>query len=232
MTSISREMREERMKRVFSENEIISDRMYNLTMGAVVLYGLLVNVLLCRFGTSWVDSLSPIVFLIAYVVCAGAGIAITFKSQNPALSFLGYNLVVLPLGLVIAREVEYYGGIDSGVVLQAFIHTLGIVIIMVAASVAFPAFFEKLGSLLMISLGAIIVVELICMIAGIGFNSNVIPTISAALFSFYIGYDFWRSQQFCKTVDNAVDCALDIYLDIANLFLNLLRIFGNSKNKD
>ena len=49
----------------------------------------------------------------------------------------------------------------------------------------------------------------------------------AALFSLYIGYDFYRSQQFAKTVDNAVDCALDIYLDIVNLFLALLRIFGN-----
>jgi FtsH-binding integral membrane protein len=31
-------------------------------------------------------------------------------------------------------------------------------------------------------------------------------------------------------VDNAIDSALDIYLDIANLFIRLLRIFGSKKD--
>jgi FtsH-binding integral membrane protein len=50
------------------------------------------------------------------------------------------------------------------------------------------------------------------------------------MFCLYIGYDVHRSQQFAKTLDNAVDCALDIYLDIANLFLRLLRLLSR-KNK-
>ena len=48
----------------------------------------------------------------------------------------------------------------------------------------------------------------------------------AGVFSLYIGFDVWRSQQFPKTVDNAVDCALDIYLDLANLFIRLLSILA------
>ena len=54
--------------------------------------------------------------------------------------------------------------------------------------------------------------------------------IAAGLFSLYIGYDVYRSQQFAKTVDNAVDCALDIYLDIANLFIRLLSIMGKKRD--
>nr|MCR5618576.1 Bax inhibitor-1 family protein [Lachnospiraceae bacterium] len=54
--------------------------------------------------------------------------------------------------------------------------------------------------------------------------------IGAALFSGYIGYDFWRAQQFPKTLDNAVDCAVDIYLDIINLFLRILRILAGSRS--
>ncbi len=42
----------------------------------------------------------------------------------------------------------------------------------------------------------------------------------------YIGYDIYRSQQYPKTLDNAVDSALDIYMDIANLFIRILSILG------
>ena len=54
--------------------------------------------------------------------------------------------------------------------------------------------------------------------------------IAAGLFSLYIGFDLYRSQQFPKTLDNAVDCALDIYLDIANLFIRLLRVMSRRRN--
>ncbi|MCR5192464.1 MAG: Bax inhibitor-1 family protein, partial [Bacteroidales bacterium] len=46
------------------------------------------------------------------------------------------------------------------------------------------------------------------------------------LFSGYIGYDVAKSQAYPKTLDNAVDSALDIYLDIINLFIRLLSILG------
>jgi FtsH-binding integral membrane protein len=56
--------------------------------------------------------------------------------------------------------------------------------------------------------------------------------IAAALFSLYIGYDIYRSQNYPKTLDNAVDSALDIYMDMANLFIRLLQILGNSRRRD
>ena len=53
--------------------------------------------------------------------------------------------------------------------------------------------------------------------------------ISALIFSCYIGYDWTRAQSGPKTVDAAIDSALSIYLDIVNLFLDLLRIVGDNK---
>ena len=52
------------------------------------------------------------------------------------------------------------------------------------------------------------------------------PWIAAGLFSLYLGYDIYRSQQYPKTIKNAVASALDIYLDLANLFIRLLEIMG------
>lgn len=217
--------RAERLKKVVSEDKIVSTRTYNLVMGGVVLYGLIANAILCNFSDDIVAMrLNPIVILIGYIVLSIAGIAISRKSNNAFVSFLGYNLVCLPLGLVISICVEAYGGINSRPVQMAFIYTVAITLIMTLAAIAFPKFFEKIGKVLFISLIAVAIVGIVSIfVAGLGY---IYSLLVAVLFSFYIGYDFYRSQQFAKSIDNAVDCALDIYLDIANLFLALLRIFG------
>ena len=69
-----------------------------------------------------------------------------------------------------------------------------------------------------------LLLEIVLLILGKG--QAAVDWVVAGLFSLYIGYDVWRSQQFPKTVDNAVDCALDIYLDLANLFIRLLSILA------
>ena len=58
--------------------------------------------------------------------------------------------------------------------------------------------------------------------------SSVYSYVVAIIFALYIGYDFWRSQQYPRTANNAVDCALDIYLDIINLFIRILEILGRN----
>jgi len=60
----------------------------------------------------------------------------------------------------------------------------------------------------------------------IGTTPIIVSWISAIIFSLYIAYDVYRSQQFPPTIDNAIDSAIDIYLDIINLFLDILEIIG------
>ena len=42
----------------------------------------------------------------------------------------------------------------------------------------------------------------------------------------YIGFDWSRANSIPKTLDNAVDSAASLYMDIINLFLRILRIMG------
>ena len=51
--------------------------------------------------------------------------------------------------------------------------------------------------------------------------------VVALLFAGYIGYDWSKAQQYPKTIDNAIDSAADIFVDIIGLFIRLLAIFGN-----
>ena len=221
--------REARLRAVVDESQIISTKSYNLIMGLTVAYGLLVNLLICKFVGNAYAIINPILLIIGYVVLAFAGCFIARKSNNPVISFLGYNMVVIPMGMLLSTVVYFYGGIGSGIVMMAFADTLAITVLMIAGSMLFPQFFSKLGGILFVGLIGI----LLCGFISIFFHTDgmALSVIAAAVFSLYIGYDFWRSQQFPKTVDNAIDCALDIYVDIINLFIRLLEILSKANNR-
>ncbi|WP_029233134.1 Bax inhibitor-1 family protein [Butyrivibrio sp. VCB2006] len=222
------ERKEERLYKEVLQNEIVSDRTYNMCLGGVIIYGLIVNLIICSKFTNLALSMNPGVFLIGYFICVFAGSYISAKSNDPIVSFLGYNLVVVPIGLVVSTAVYYYGGLRSNVVLLAMVYTAGITIVMICCSILKPEFFSKIGGMLVSGLTGLLIVESVLLILGI--EQMITSFIAALIFSLYIGYDYWRAQQYPKTIDNAVDSALDIYLDIINLFLRILRILGSGKS--
>ena len=222
------------------DTEIISDSLYNLIIGAVILYGLAVNVFMCRFvpveallATGDTEDVLGAVS-IAYFFLAIIGSLISDKSHNPLISFLGYNLVVVPFGLLISIYVFAFGGMGSPVVIKAFLFTAVITLVMVILSGIFPGFFAKLGGVLCAALIGVLVNAVIIRIVPAGsslFAMQTNPFVCAVIFSLYIGYDYYKAQSYPRTIDNAVDSALDIYMDIVVLFMKLLSIFG-SKSDD
>ena len=231
MSSIFESGKQERLMAYNPPDTIIDDRAYNLVMGGVILYGLFANLLMCLYCTEWaVDFIlsTGFFFYIIYFGMCVAGILISRKSDSPVISFLGSNLVVLPLGIVVAASVWIYGGAGSSVVTQAVLYTGIITACMIALSTAFPGFFSRLGGILCAILLGVIISEMICMLLGI--DQMITAWFGAGVFSLYIGYDFWKSQEYPKTVDNAVDSAVDIYIDIIGLFLRVLQILGNSRS--
>lgn len=224
--------REERMYKEVYVDEEISDRAYNGVIGAVLVYGLLVNVAICYIFQDRMLYVNPAVLIVGYFICCFIGMLMSSKSDNAIISFIGYNLVVVPVGLVVSVSVAVYGGLGSEMVGQAFIITMLTTATMAAVSFAKPEWFEKLGGVLLASLSGLVISEIVLLI--MGSDQVVTAWIGAVLFSLYIGYDFHRAQAFPKTLDNAVDSALDIYLDVINLFLKILRILGSkggSKNR-
>lgn len=202
-------------------------RVYNLVMGLTILYGLIVNLILCVLIPDITVYINPMMFLILYFVCAFSGIAIANKSSNPLVSFIGYNMVVVPIGLVVSMSIQEYGGLSSDIVLYAFMYTLIITGIMVTASTIWPNFFQTLGRFLFLSLVSIIIMSIFELFLG---EFILISWFAAVIFSLYIGYDFLKAQELDYTIDNAIDSAVSIYLDIINLFLRILRILGNSRD--
>lgn len=222
-----------KLERLYAEidpYDVIDRQKYNMIMGGVVIYGLIINLILCKMVPNVYEYINPIAFLILYLALAIGGTVISAKSSNPAVSFLGYNMVVVPSGLVVSMAVQLYGGLESEIVSQAFLYTLCITGIMIAASMLWPSVFETIGKYLIFGLIAVLIGSVIGMFFSGGFTA--MSWLGALIFSAYIGYDFYRAQQYTPTLDNAIDCALDIYLDIINLFLRLLRILGRSSSRD
>jgi FtsH-binding integral membrane protein len=93
-------------------------------------------------------------------------------------------------------------------------------------AIIFPNFFSKIGGALFISLIGLVVVRIAQCFIPVLANLTIIDWISAGIFSLYVGFDWWRANNVPKTFDNAIDIALDLYLDIINLFLSILRILG------
>ena len=54
--------------------------------------------------------------------------------------------------------------------------------------------------------------------------------VMVVIFAGYIGFDWAKAQAYPKTLDNAIDSAADIYVDIVNIFIRILSIMGNKKD--
>jgi len=208
-----------------AEDQLISDRKYNLLIGGVIAYGLFVNVLMVKYAAPLFVGMSPLPFLLIYMLLAFSGILIGVKSTRPAYSFLGYNMVVVPFGMVLCVGLQ---GVASGIILQAALLTALVTAAMLIAATLRPDIFgsARLGRILFVTLLANLFVMLLCFLFRI--QTMATTWVCVVLFSLYIAYDWARAQQYPKTVDNAIDCAMDIYMDIINLFLDLVRIL----NKD
>jgi FtsH-binding integral membrane protein len=151
---------------------------------------------------------------------------ISRKSDNPWVSFLGYNLVVVPIGIVLSVCLQGQSVVS---ITYALATTAGVVAIMLIASTMFPNIFLSLGRILGLTLFAIIIVELLLAIFGVA-TPTFLDVIVAGLFCLYIGYDWAKAQSEDPTPDAAVDACVGLYLDIVNLFLRILSLYSRRRD--
>ena len=202
----------------------LSNKQYNITIGLILLWGFAVNAIMCTVFPNIFSAWNPTTVLIGYFIAAILGICMSTFSNNPIISFAGYNLVVLPIGVVLSISLQDY---YLSSIIQAFILTTLITILMIIVSTIKPEIFESIGTTLFICLSGVVIIEFMMILLGIG-KPQWWDWIVALLFCGYIGYDWSKAQEKQKTLDNAVDSAVDLYLDIINLFVRLL---GKSDSK-
>jgi FtsH-binding integral membrane protein len=205
------------------EGAIVSGETYNLVIGLVLCWGFLMNWLIVHHvSPESITNINPWIFFIAYFASCFFGAYLFNSSSDPAISFIGYNFVVVPFGLVVNVVVSRY---EPNLVLEAIQLATAVTIIMMFLGSLHPKFFEEIYGALVAALLAVIVIELL-QIFVFHHDRTWIDWAVVIIFCGLIGFDWGRANRIPKTVDNAVDSAAALYMDIINVFLRLLRILG------
>ena len=206
----------------------ISEQKFNTIIAVMLLYGFAVNAILCFvLGDSILDmvTLHPFAYVGIYVVGVIVGMIICSKAENPVLGFIGYNLIVVPMGIFITPMLTLY---DITTIQYAFCVMGVCMMLMIGLAQLYPKFFCSIGRMLFscLVIGLLSEVILWCF----GLTSGVFDFIFVGIFLAYIGYDWAVAQSSRKTSTNAIRAAYMIYVDLINLLIRLLRIISKNRN--
>jgi hypothetical protein len=197
----------------------LSEKTFYSSIAGFVGYGLLLTAMLATYVAPPIPSLG--FMLICGLLLPIIGIFVA-QNDNPIVAFIGYNLVVAPIGLVLGPVANVYA---PDVVANAAMITGMITGLMVIAGFTYPNLFQSLGGVLFYSLLGLLIIRILAIFIP-ALNFGFIDYIAAAIFSLYIGYDMYRASTIGRTWSNSIGVAVSLYLDIINLFLSILSI-GN-----
>ncbi|MBP5490306.1 MAG: US12 family protein [Lachnospiraceae bacterium] len=207
----------------------ISAEKYNTIIGLMLLYGFAVNAIMCfAFGDSIIGLFGEIpywAFMLGYLACCFAGMVICNNTKSPVVGFLGYNLFVVPMGVLLTPFLRAF---EIETIRYAFC-VMGIcMMLMIGLAQLYPKFFLSIGRMLFACfiIGILGEVILWCF----GFTSGIFDFIFVGIFLAYIGYDWADAQSRQKTTRNAVSVSYMIYVDLINLLIRLLRIIARNRD--
>jgi len=205
----------------------LSPAMYNVSIGVHLLVGLVITYFLALrmpYVLPQIYSVHPLIFSIGFLVVGVVGGMIAAKG-NYVLSLIGYGLNILAFGTLLSFVGLIYPA--QYIVLAAVLTTV-VVITMTVAGMLFPNAFLSMGKTLFIALIGLVVAEFVTMLLGI-FYPNIFAIIGIFIFSLYLGYDWARGQQYPSTASYACFTALQLYMDIINIFIRILRLMASRR---
>jgi FtsH-binding integral membrane protein len=171
-------------ERTETNDKVISASIYNLVIGLTLIWGFAINwLMVLNVSVESIRNINPILFFVGYFASCLFGIYLFKKYDSPIVSFIGYNFVVVPFGLIINIVVSQY---NPDIVLEAIRVTGLVTFIMMLLGSMYPTFFNKISGGLTIALLCVIVVELIEIFI---FNTHhgILDWIVAVIFCGYIG---------------------------------------------
>lgn len=156
------------------------------------------------------------------------------KNSSPANMYWLTGFTVLEsfmVGNICAR----YQAAGLGVlVLEALVLTLGIFLVLTAYTIISKKDFSFMGGALFVGLWVLLGASVINILFGVvgghrsPFFSMLIACGGAGLFSLYIMYDTWQIMNVLGP-DEYILAAINLYLDLINLFLYILQILTEAQ---
>lgn len=207
--------------------DVMTRNAFYFIIGCVLSWGFIGTYIISDMTKNWSPNLFE--FLVVGLAIPIIGILMS-RSDSSFLSFLGFNLVVLPFGAILGPTLAAYEFATPGVVSESAMLTALVTGVMTVSGLLFPNFYKSIGGALFAALTSLLIILILSMfIPAIG-RFDIINYLAAGLFALYIGYDMYRASEIPTTLDNAVDVSISLYLDIINLLLWILKIKGGSRD--
>jgi FtsH-binding integral membrane protein len=137
-------------------------------------------------------------------------------------------LFTFAMGIFIAPALALYESRQSGVITQAALLTIGAFGILTAYAFISRRDFSAWGSFLSVGVWVIIGTSLLNMFFRNETASLWIASVTVMTFSGLLIYDTWRLRNVFGP-DEYVTAAVQIYLDLLNIFLSLLRVLSGGR---
>jgi FtsH-binding integral membrane protein len=219
------------MESVYSGTSIQQSRPGTL-VGRVM--GLLAFSLLFTAGGALLGpQLGPGAILVSIVGSIGTLIALYFTKDRPGLNLALFYAFSVFEGMALGVIIESYVTRGSGsLVVNAAVTTAGLVLLLGAYAWTTRRDLSGLGGYLTAGLLAIVVASLVGIFVQATPFHLILSAATALLFSGFVLYDIQRLRNAEGSQYDAVLLAVSIYLDIFNLFLAILRLFGILKGSD
>jgi FtsH-binding integral membrane protein len=198
---------------------------------SLVLVSVLVTMVGASFGLSQPNLMAAVAqhpFIAFFCSLAPLLLATRKKADFP----MNIGLVLLfnfVMGVIISPGLFFYGRQQPGLIGQAAVLTLGAFGILTLYAFVSRRDFSAWGSFLMVGLWVLIGTSFLNYFIGSGTASIWLASVTVLLFSGLLVFDTWRLRNFYGP-DEYVGAAVQIYLDLLNMFMAILRITGNRRS--
>ena len=219
----------------YRPNSLASGVVRNTVLGQVL--GLLGMSFVFTAVGAWLGTnLGPGAFVPALIVSFGTLIALYFvRDRSPLNLGVLYTFATaegVTLGLLLQ---SYLARGLGGIVIDAAATTAAITLAAGAYGLTTRRDLSRLGGILFVGLIGVIVASLLGIVIHLPLLHLGISVVAAMIFTGFLVYDFNRvANTAVASTGDAIMMAVAIYLDIYNLFLNLLtilQVFGGN-NRD
>lgn len=198
---------------------------------ALVLVSVLVTMVGASFGLSQPQLMAAVAahpFITFFVALAPLIMAQRARTQFP----MNIGMVLLfnfVMGVMISPALFFYGRTQPGLIGQAAVLTVGAFGILTLYAFVSRRDFSAWGSFLIVGLWVLIGTMLLNMFFRNAAIDLWLASVSVLLFSGLLVFDTWRLRNHYGP-DEYVGAAVQIYLDLLNMFMAILRILGNRRN--
>jgi FtsH-binding integral membrane protein len=195
----------------------------------------LVSVLVTIVGVSFALSQPAVLQAVAQhpFIAFLAALAPLFIAGRVKAAFpmnIGFVLLFnFAMGVMISPAIFFYGSRSPGLIGQAAVLTIGAFGILTLYAFVSRRDFSAWGGFLMVGLWVLIGTMLLNVFFQNAAVDLWLASVAVLLFSGLLLYDTWRLRNFYGP-DEYVGAAVQIYLDLLNMFMAILRVMGNRRN--